>query len=138
MELSLSLFYGIARDVLAFARGRRWVLSATEVVRLREKWQPIFEARIAERRARQLREDVIIRDVKRVDNYPDSDEGGRGISPWFRAGLVGTYHRGIQLGLRYEGLCWDEPAKHEALEIRQLQTGRESRHFSSRYRTRSL
>ncbi len=112
MDLTLSLFYGVARDILAFARGRRRVLSATEVVRLREKWQPIFEARIAERRAQGLREDVIVRDVKRVDNYPDIKEGERGISSWFRAGLVGTYHRGIQLALRYEGLCWDESTKH--------------------------
>jgi hypothetical protein len=111
VDLTLSLLYGIARDAWAFARGRRRILSPSEVIRLRDKWQLIFESKIAERRSKRLRQDVIIRDVKRVDNYPDTAEAEKGISSWFRAGLVGTYHRGIQVGLRYEGLCWDESEK---------------------------
>jgi hypothetical protein len=47
--------------------------------------------------------DVIIRDVRRVDEYPDTTKG-RGISPWYKCGLMGTYHKGILLGLSWEML----------------------------------
>ena len=30
-----------------------------------------------------------------MPGYPDLDENEKGISPWFRLDLVGTYHRGI-------------------------------------------
>ena len=40
--------------------------------------------------------DVIIRDVKRVDSYPDGNDK-KNVSSWFKAGLVSTYHRGIQV-----------------------------------------
>jgi hypothetical protein len=111
VDLSVSFLYGIARDIWKAIQGRRRVLSPTAVIGLREKWQPLIASKIRERRANRLRRDVIIRDVKRVDNYPDSARPEKGISSWFRAGLVGTYHRGIQVGLQYEGLCWDESAK---------------------------
>jgi hypothetical protein len=86
--------------------GRR-KLSAAEIVELRKKWKGEFEPRIWEWHQKKLREDVIIRDMKRFDSYPDLDEKAKGISPWFRAGLVGTYHRGIQVGL-----SWDTLTKH--------------------------
>ena len=47
-----------------------------------------------------MRPDVIIRDVDRVDSYPETDERGKGISPWFRAALLRTYKRGAKIGLR--------------------------------------
>lgn len=59
--------------------------------------------------------DAIIRDIKRLDHYPDMVED-RGISSWFRTGLAGTYHRGIQVGLGYEGLIYDEGIKKWRLE----------------------
>jgi len=51
-----------------------------------------------------------MRDVGRVDKYPSVDSE-KGISPWFRVGLVDTYHRGIQVVLSWETLCWDEATK---------------------------
>src|SRR6185503_8446149 len=54
--------------------------------------------------------EAIIRDVRRADLYPEVDRDRKGISPWFRVGLLGLYHRGLQVGLRIEGLCYDEPA----------------------------
>ena len=42
--------------------------------------------------------------MKRLDNYQDIDQNAKGISPWFRVGLVGTYHKGIQIGLDWKGL----------------------------------
>jgi hypothetical protein len=96
--------YTLLKDVtslgIAWLRGRR--LTPAEVIRLRGKWKAEFEEQIYQRRKQKLREDVIIRDIKRMDNYPNVDEKSKGISPWFRAGLLGTYHKGVLIGLRWQ------------------------------------
>ncbi|MFL3651201.1 MAG: hypothetical protein ACI6PR_08285 [Pseudoalteromonas sp.] len=46
-----------------------------------------------------LRRRVILRDLDRVDNYPEvSDDDG--ISPWFKVELAQLYHRGVQVFLQ--------------------------------------
>ncbi|MDD4962609.1 MAG: hypothetical protein PHI11_01675 [Gallionella sp.] len=50
-----------------------------------------------------LRQDVIIRHVNRLDDYPNA-QNKKGISPWFKVGLLDTYHKGIKVGLGWEGL----------------------------------
>jgi hypothetical protein len=108
LELTLPLLYSFLKDGWALARGRRRAISGSEVLRLREKWQPPFEDYLVRRRREGLRQDVIVRDVKRIDNYPEVEATENGISPWFRVGLAGTYHRGIKLLLSLEGLCLDK------------------------------
>jgi hypothetical protein len=54
-------------------------------------------------RVKNLRKDAILRHVNRLDDYPNSKEG-RGISPWFKIGLLDTYHMGIVVGLGWHGL----------------------------------
>lgn len=77
--------------------------SNAERIRHREKLRQVFEAEIHNCRAKKLRQDVIVRHIERVDNYPEtSDE--EGISPWFRIWLLDTYTRGIVLGLQRGGL----------------------------------
>lgn len=56
---------------------------------------------IAKRLRSKLIMDVIIRDMERIDSYPESSDKNKGISPWFKAGLMGTYHKGIQVGLNW-------------------------------------
>jgi len=90
-----SLAYTLIKDLVAWVRGRRRRLTPSEVVQLRAKWKAEFEKEIGHRTRKGLGRDVIIRDVKRVDKYPHADDEGKGISSWFRVGLVGTYHRGI-------------------------------------------
>jgi hypothetical protein len=75
-----------------------------ELVQHSEKLRKIFEQEISKCRAENLRKDVIIRHVNRVDSYPDVNENGKGISPWFRIWLLDTYHRGILVGLRFGSL----------------------------------
>lgn len=104
----LSLPYKILKDIISFFYKKKRNLSSAEIVQLRNKWQPIFEDKINQRRREGLREDVIIRDMKRVDHYPDAEPPKKGISPWFRVGLVGTYHRGILVGLRWETLNYNK------------------------------
>ncbi len=73
-------------------------------IALRQKWKPKFEEHIRTNFSEELRSDVIIRDVKRVDEYPELEENQTGISPWFRLSLVGTYHRGILVGFQWNNL----------------------------------
>jgi hypothetical protein len=109
--LSTSILYSLAKDGIAALRRRKRRLSASDIVALRQKWKPVFEARIWEKHQKKLREDVIIRDMKRIDTYPELDNR-KGISLWFRVGLVGTYHRGILVGMRWEMLTrHDEEGK---------------------------
>ncbi len=105
--LAPSFVYSVLKDALGAFRGRRRQLSAAQILELRQKWKPLFEEEIRKTDTEKLRKDVIIRDVKRLDNYPEVDCEAKGISPWFRVGLVGTYHKGILVGLR-----WGELTNH--------------------------
>jgi hypothetical protein len=91
-------------------RPRRWALTSQSKLAARQKWKPLCEAWIADHYAKKLRTDVIVRDMRRMDHYPEIDEKKRGISPWFRVGLQSTYHRGIQLSLGAGRLILDEEA----------------------------
>lgn len=97
----------VVRDAWAYHRSRQRTLKPAEVLQLRQKWKDEFEQRIFERRKQGLRADAIVRDVKRLDNYPDTDDKKKGVSSWFRVGLVGTYHKGVLLGLRWGTLTND-------------------------------
>jgi hypothetical protein len=78
--------------------------SNAERLKHRERLRQLLQGEIYNCRAKSLRQDVIVRDVDRVDNYPDTDDKSKGISSWFRVGLIDTYDKGILLGLRYGGL----------------------------------
>lgn len=75
----------------------------SERVKHHDKLRDIFKEEINRCRTQNLRRDVIIRHVNRMDDYPNI-EGKRGISSWFKAGLLDTYHMGIIVGLGWEGL----------------------------------
>jgi hypothetical protein len=87
-------------------RPKRRRLTPSDRLAARAKWRASFEEEIRKNHREGLSRDVIVRDVGRVDQYPDCKEG-RGISPWFRCALVGTYHRGIYLALRAESVVFD-------------------------------
>jgi hypothetical protein len=95
------------KDLLKQVRGIKRHLTPSQVMELRSKWRPQFEKHIWETHSKGLRSDVIIRDMKRIDAYPDVDGREKGISPWFRLGLVGTYHRGILVAHSWGGLMAD-------------------------------
>ena len=92
---SAGLAYSVAKDAFNALRGRR--LTAAQKLELRKKWKPLFEERVWLRFKEDLRTDVIIRDMKRIDAYPNIKDNAKGISPWFRLGLAATYHRGIMV-----------------------------------------
>jgi hypothetical protein len=68
-----------------------------EKVKHRETLRKEFEKEFSEIRAKNLRSDVIIRDVDRVDGYPNTSEEETGISAWFRLGMLETYTRGVKV-----------------------------------------
>lgn len=103
----IAFLYRLARDSYAWFRGKRRTLSPEQIIQLRQKWKPAFEQEIYKTRRDRLRPDAIIRDMRRFDNYPNTDEQ-KGISPWFKVALLGTYHRGILVGLRFGGLTIDQ------------------------------
>jgi hypothetical protein len=70
----------------------------------RESLRKAVKDEIYKCRAENLRQDAIIRDVSRVDSYPNTDDKARGVSPWFRIGLVDAYDKGIVVCLRIGGL----------------------------------
>lgn len=105
--ITASLAYQIGKDVVSRIRGARRRLTPAQVIELRSKWKPQFEKHIRETYSKKLRQDVIIRDLKRIDAYPNLDEKEKGISPWFRLGLDATYHRGIMVGHGWGNLIKD-------------------------------
>lgn len=74
--------------------------SPATVLEHRRKWRSEFEQYLTEWHASRTGGDVIIRDISRMDLYPDVGEKGTGTSSWFKAELKGLYHRGIEVFLR--------------------------------------
>lgn len=83
-------------------------MSPDEVVRLRQKWKDEIKKNLQWNNDHVSLGGAVIRDVKRVDSYPNVDDKSKGISPWFKVSLLGTYHRGLQVGLRIEELKYEE------------------------------
>jgi hypothetical protein len=106
IDLAPGFLYSVFKDVVAKVWPKRRKLTPAEIVELRKKWKAEIEPHVVETWQKKLRTDVVIRDMRRIDSYPDAIDK-KGISPWFRVGLVGTYHRGIQVGLR-----WTDLTKH--------------------------
>ena len=105
--ISLSFVYTVMKDVWGRVNHGRRRLSPSEMIELRAKWKPQFEKYLWERVKDDLRTDIIVRDMKRIDRYPEAESAKRGISPWFRVGLAGTYHRGIYIGHKWGMLTKD-------------------------------
>jgi hypothetical protein len=101
----LGTLYGVLKDLRIWFRRRYHKLTPEERLERREKWKERFREEIWKTEEQELRQDVIVRDVRRLDQYPDGLDG-KGISPWFRVALVGQYHRGILLGLRLHSLVF--------------------------------
>jgi hypothetical protein len=85
MELGWSIVSGVWK----FWRGRKRRLMPQEKLALRAKWKPQVDDWLRTQCAEELRLDVIVRDMKRMDAYPNTKQG-KGISSWFRVGLIDT------------------------------------------------
>ena len=101
------ILYNALKDLHGWFRRRFNKLTPEERLARREKWKERFRELIWKTEEQELRQDVIVRDVRRIDDYPDSIEC-KGISPWFRVALVGQYHRGIEIVLGIHSLAFEE------------------------------
>lgn len=102
----LGLIYNILKDISKYLTKWYKKSNPAEILNIRNKWQAEVESKLREFRKQGLSKDVIIRDIDRLDDYPNTSDK-KGISPWFRSGLMDTYHRGILLGLNWIYLIED-------------------------------
>ena len=75
-------------------------IEPTEKIQRRMKWKREFEAHSSELK----RSELIIRHLQKADNYPNTSEGEKGISPWFKVEYGGMYHRGIEVFIGVESV----------------------------------
>ncbi len=97
--------YNVLKDLYGILVRRRRRLTPQQIVELRQKFKDEIEPVVRETQRRGEYVEVVIRDMKRFDEYPDTPKRlGKRIPSWFKVELVGTYHKGIQVGLRGEEL----------------------------------
>jgi hypothetical protein len=94
----LSPLYNVLKDLARWAYGRFKPRDSAEVLRQRTKWKAEFERNTSLLDNR----DVIIRDLNRMDSYPNINEREKGISAWFKTEFKGLYHRGFEVFLCVE------------------------------------
>lgn len=99
---------GLIKSGFQYWQVRNRMLSPEQRLALREKWRPVFETYVFTQQKKGGNLDAIMRDVRRLDEYPEVDEKAKGISPWFRFGLVDTYERGFVALLTIVPLTVDE------------------------------
>ena len=81
IDLAPGFLYSLLKDGLGLIRQKRRKLSNSEIIEFRQKWKPLFEKHVWEQHRDKLTSEIIVRDMKRIDNYPEVKET-RGISPW--------------------------------------------------------
>jgi hypothetical protein len=94
-----SLAYSLVKDVGGAIKRKLKPISPTDILAAREKWRPLFEKEIWTNFKGDLRQDVIVVNIAKLDQYPNTDEKRKGISPWFRAALLDTCDMGALIGL---------------------------------------
>ncbi|MCS6316187.1 MAG: hypothetical protein H8K05_00050 [Nitrospira sp.] len=101
----LSFIYNVYKDV----RDRRKKPDPVAIIEQRRKGKGEFEKYLHEQKQNTTEfGNVIIRDISRMDLYPDLDAKAKGISPWFKPELKGLYHRGFEVILRIEPVKYEE------------------------------
>jgi hypothetical protein len=70
-------------------------MSEQETVACRVRWREACEQKLHRIRPGYYGK-VVIRDIKRLNLYPDP-QGSGGVFAWYRAELIGLYHRGLEI-----------------------------------------
>lgn len=113
----IEIIWDMLKIAFRFFKSKRMKKTAEQRLNSQKEWKPVFRDLIQETFTAKTRQDVIIRDVKRFDEYPDMSDGGRGPSSWFRAGLLSTYHRGILIGLHWNEIVETGDGQWRVLDI---------------------
>ncbi len=104
----LGPFYEILKDVLSFIIKRFQKPDPAVLLKQRQEWRLEFERHLQKESNTLIYGEAIIRDISRMDNYPDIDDCKKGISSWFKVEVKGLYHRGFEVILRIDGLIYIE------------------------------
>lgn len=95
MEL-LNLFLSPLMDLGKWVIGKSKKPNPATVLKRREELKKEFEMNLPAKNKYGVRTEAIIRDMSRMDSYPDTDEAKKGISPWFKVEVKGLYHKGVE------------------------------------------
>ena len=106
----LSIGYSALKDFLKYMKNKKG-LNPEEIVKRRQRWKDEIKEKFQWIDDKVGYGQIIIRDVKRNDMYPKVEERKKGISSWFRVGYLGTYYRGIEVGLGINELIYEEKYK---------------------------
>ena len=106
-QMPISFLYTLAKDVIALFKAR-WRRDPVKVLEHRSKWKEQFQRNLVPVNEFGIRGEAIIRDVSRMDAYPDMDSNRPGLSPWFKVEVKGLYHRGVEVVIRLEALKFEE------------------------------
>jgi hypothetical protein len=68
-----------------------------KVLRRRENWKKEFEEHLTKHNEYGYYCDAIIRDIRRIDLYPDEDTERKAMSPYYAVAIKDFYHRGIEV-----------------------------------------
>lgn len=109
-EFLISPAIGIAKDVAAILCRKVRRPDLVELIERRQMLKTDVENHIRWIDNSERYGEAIIRDMKRVDQYPNNDSKSKGISAWFKIALLGTYHRGLLVCLSFHSLkrCSEE------------------------------
>ncbi|MDO6967042.1 hypothetical protein [Rhizobium alvei] len=88
------------RLMMSFGKPPRHASNA-DLHRYRQGLRKQFSEYINTAAAHDLREDCIVHDIERLDQYPNIDERDGGVSPWFRVGLMGATDEGVLIGYHW-------------------------------------
>ncbi len=104
----LGTVYEILKDILTFVFRRFKKTDPVVLLEQRQKWRSEFQEHLKERKGDLIYGEAIIRDISRIDGYPEISEKRNEISPWFRVEVKGLYHRGIEVIIGIHSLVYIE------------------------------
>jgi hypothetical protein len=102
----ISPVYNGIKDFYRWIRNKK-VMTQEEIILARQEWKDKIEKHLGHIHGDQSVE-VVVRDTRRIDTYPLIKEKDKGISSWFGVSIIETYHRGIKVFLKLEGLKYEE------------------------------
>ncbi|MEN6511596.1 MAG: hypothetical protein ABFD00_07160 [Chloroherpetonaceae bacterium] len=104
----LSLLYDLLKDILRFILKRFKKPNPTELLKQRQILRSEFERHLNKNKTELIFGEAIIRDVSRIDIYPNYNDGKKSISPWFKVEVKGLYHRGLEVIIGIDSIFYNE------------------------------
>jgi hypothetical protein len=131
LEILVSPAIGVAKDGISALWRRLKKPDPAQLIERRQRLKAEVESHLRRIDNSGRYGEVIIRDVKRADEYPRVDEKSKGVSAWYKTTLLGTYHRGIQIALggnslkrSPEGHSWYMTRDHGRRDLKAILVGR--------------